>query len=91
MNSKFSHKKTGYISPKDYFKNFEENLFDKLNLEENTHNILPIENGFNIPEEYLTNFDNKIIKRITQRETKVIPLLNTKVTLFLQNKFKLRN
>ncbi|RKE95017.1 hypothetical protein [Ichthyenterobacterium magnum] len=64
---------TGFKTPEDYFKSFDETLFNKLN---DSNHLDTIKNhGFNMPEDYFVSFDDKVLKALnTEKETKVVTL-----------------
>ncbi len=70
--------KPGFTTPKDYFENFDDRLFDALNLEE-----LPKKAGFSVPQDYFEKVEEQIMGQLPTEETvKVIPLYRRKAFLF---------
>jgi len=76
MKNKKLHsiKTSGFETQKDYFSNFEEQLFSKIKLSETVE-----KSGFNTPEDYFENFEDKFKQTLTkENNTKVIALFNWK-------------
>ena len=69
MNHNIKHIKTGFKTPDNYFKNFEEDLFEQLDLNSKT--------GFKVPNNYFENVSKEIIKT-NVRTTKVVSLFTRK-------------
>ncbi len=69
----------GFNTPKDYFEDFEERLFSKLN-EEN----LPKEAGFTTPKGYFEQLDSTILKNVnsTIKQTKVISIFSKRTLAY---------
>lgn len=70
----------GFSTPKGYFKNFDEQLFQKIEEES-----LPKETGFSVPEGYMNSFEERLFNRFygsSKTSTKVIPLYTSKKFLF---------
>ena len=65
MNNNNKHIETGFKTPDNYFKSFEENLFDQLDLNSKT--------GFTVPENYFENVSQQILDT-NIKPTKVVSL-----------------
>lgn len=64
--------------PEDYFSNFEERLFLKIEEEK-----FPKSSGFRVPPAYFTNLEEVIIAKLQpKKEAKVIPLASHKILVF---------
>lgn len=74
MNINNKHIETGFKVPNNYFKKFEENLFEQLDLNPKT--------GFNVPDNYFENVSQQIIKTNT-KTTKVVTLFSRKNIIYL--------
>ena len=75
MTPKNKHKKTGFTTPKNYFKCLEEGLLSKLYLDNNFKE----KTGFNVPDNYFEKLDDRLINTIKKsKETKVISIFNTR-------------
>lgn len=57
--------KPGFKTPENYFEEFSDNLFTKINEEE-----LPKESGFNTPDNYFENLEESIITAIPKEKKK---------------------
>ena len=71
----------GFSAPKDYFENFDEQLFQKIE-EEN----LPKETGLSVPEGYMDSFEERLFDRFNNSSEipkKVIPLFKNKKILYV--------
>lgn len=78
MKSKKIDNKTGFKVPKDYFKNFEDDLFSELKLKSISPN-----SGFKVPENYFKSFDDKILKTLKKdNKTNVITLFPWKKIIY---------
>ena len=71
--------KEGFDLPNDYFKEFENRLFDRINIES-----LPKDSGFTTPKKYFDELDNRISHRVNQTNntTKVISIVSRKTILY---------
>ena len=71
--------KEGFDLPIDYFKEFENRLFDRSNIES-----LPKDSGFTTPKKYFDELDNRISHRVNQTNntTKVISIVSRKTILY---------
>ena len=71
--------KEGFDLPNDYFKEFENHLFDRINIES-----LPKDSGFAAPKKYFDELDNRISHRVNQTNntTKVISIVSRKTILY---------
>lgn len=71
--------KEGFDLPIDYFKEFENRLFDRINIES-----LPKDSGFTTPKKYFDELDNRISHRVNQTNntTKVISIVSRKTILY---------
>ena len=71
--------KEGFDLPNDYFKEFENRLFDRINIE-----YLPKDSGFSTPKKYFDELDNRISHRVNQTNntTKVISIVSRKTILY---------
>lgn len=70
----------GFSTPKGYFENFDEQLFQKIE-EEN----LPKEAGFSVPEGYMDSFEERLFDRFygsSETPNKVISLYKSKRFLY---------
>ena len=69
----------GFRTPSEYFENFEDRLFHKI--EEET---LPKETGFSVPDGYFEAFDDKLFDRIgsSKAQGKVISLVRNRKVWF---------
>lgn len=72
------HKK-GFDIPNDYFEEFENRLFNKINIE-----LLPKDSGFKVPEGYFNEVDEKIIHQVKKpiNKIKVISIVSRKTILY---------
>ena len=70
----------GFKTPKDYFEDFETDLFQKMDLE-----TLPKESGFQVPENYFDTLEDKIFLRYnaSEKQPKVISLFRRKETAYI--------
>ncbi len=71
--------KEGFNLPNDYFEEFENRLFNKINSE-----ILPKDDGFTVPEGYFKTLDEKISTNIANvsSQPKVISIVSRKTLLY---------
>ncbi|UPS91490.1 MULTISPECIES: hypothetical protein [unclassified Bizionia] len=72
-------KKTGFKTPDNYFKNFEETLLSEIALKEQSK-----ASGFKVPENYFETFQVPKLDIVSEEktETKVIPLFSKKTWLY---------
>lgn len=75
MNTTNNHIKTGFKTPDNYFDDFENNLFEQLQLENKT--------GFTTPENYFDTLEADVLKHIKPSKTKVISLNNKKQLAYI--------
>jgi len=77
MKQKKQH--IGHSIPKDYFKNFDDRLFSKINKDS-----LPKESGFKIPEGYIDQLDSVILKSVKSslKQPKVITLFSKRTLIY---------
>ncbi len=75
MKKENSHKKAGgFHVPKDYFEDFEDNLFGKI-----AEKSLPESDGYRIPKDYFEDFEARLFQKLhPEKETKVIKLATYK-------------
>lgn len=71
--------KEGFDLPNDYFEEFENRLFNRINIE-----MLPKDSGFKAPEGYFNELDKRIIDQVKKpiNKTKVISILSRKTILY---------
>lgn len=71
MKKEDSHKKAGgFHVPKDYFEDFEDNLFGKI-----AEKSLPESDGYSVPKDYFEDFEARLFRKLhPEKETKVIKL-----------------
>jgi cell division protein FtsL len=71
--------KEGFDIPNDYFEEFENRLFNKINIE-----FLPKDSGFKVPEGYFNEVDEKIIHQVKKpiNKIKVISIVSRKTILY---------
>lgn len=71
--------KEGFNLPNDYFEEFENRLFNKINSD-----ILPKDTGFKVPEGYFKKLDNKITTKVANANNhpKVISIVSRKTLLY---------
>jgi len=69
MNNKKEHIKSGFITPENYFKNFDEKLLSKLSTE-TIQAKLPNNPGFKTPKNYFDNLEEKIFDQILIEDNK---------------------
>lgn len=71
--------KEGFDIPNDYFEEFENRLFNKINIE-----LLPKDSGFKVPEGYFNEVDEKIIHQVKKpiNKIKVISIVSRKTILY---------
>ncbi|GGH39222.1 hypothetical protein IA57_01030 [Mangrovimonas yunxiaonensis] len=63
MNNTLKHiKHTGFIAPKDYFKSFDKALLQQIDDKNPLTQTNP--HGFEVPENYFTQVDGKVLKAI---------------------------
>ena len=72
MKNKNEKYHSGFTTPDNYFENFEDKLFDRLNEEQ-----LPENSGFRVPEGYFKGLEDRVMELVHTTETKpkVIPLI----------------
>ena len=72
-------KHTGFVTPDDYFDQFEDRLFTKI-----SEDHIPKETGFKTPEGYFDVLDERLLQEIEQSKnsTKVIPLYTRRTLLY---------
>lgn len=77
MNIKPLHnnKNSGFKTPQDYFKNFDELVLNEVKLKSEISN-----NGFKTPDKYFENFEVSV-EGLAVKETKVISIFNKKNVL----------
>jgi len=72
---KYNH---GFKAPDDYFEDFEERLFSRLNEAE-----LPKKHGFDVPDGYFEDLEERILQNVAKEQTvKVIPLFKRKTLIY---------
>ncbi len=71
--------KEGFDIPNDYFEEFENRLFNKINIE-----LLPKGSGFKVPEGYFNEVDERIIHQVKKpiNKIKVISIVSRKTILY---------
>ncbi len=76
-------KSTGFKVPKDYFENFEDSLFEKMNTQKT---IGVSQTGFEVPKDYFENIEDRILDNVKDKEeTKVISLFNRKTVVYISS------
>lgn len=90
MKKKNQHTRSSeYKLPEDYFKSFEKDLFEHIELEKETPILSSINksNSFKLPERYFETLDQKIEDRIQevtkQKNTKTISLVSRSHLLYI--------
>ena len=68
--------KSGFAAPNDYFDAVSETILSKWNGNYNSE-IIPKNTGFDVPEDYFSNNEQKLIQTIIPTPVKVIPLKTT--------------
>lgn len=65
----------GFKTPENYFENFDEQLFAKMEAE-----LLPKESGFKVPENYFDTLEERLITNVitSEKKQKTIPLFRSK-------------
>ncbi len=96
MKEHHKHSKTGFTTPKNYFKSFEDNLYEHLQV--------PHETGYKTPEKYFDTIEDVIFKKTVDKSPKIVTLTKPRkwlypisvaatiilcITLFLPNNNKL--
>lgn len=77
---KTNSNKQGFKTPDNYFKNFDENLFEKISTEQ----VIPDSDGFKIPENYFNEFDKILFESYTlQNKSKIINLFSYRKIYYL--------
>lgn len=83
MNNKLDHiKQSGFKTPKDYFDNLEDSIFDKLKLNSSLDNI---DNpGFKVPKDYFSNIEDSVINTLKddKKGVKVVSIFSKKNLLY---------
>tara|TARA_R110000787_G_scaffold86285_7_gene184045 strand:- start:631 stop:1128 length:498 start_codon:yes stop_codon:yes gene_type:complete len=71
--------KEDFVIPNDYFQEFENRLFNKMNIE-----LLTKDSGFKVPEGYFNEVDEKIIHQVKKpiNKTKIISIVSRKTILY---------
>ena len=70
--------KEGFDLPKDYFEEFENRLFNRINIES-----LPKNSGFKVPPGYFNDLDKKIVSSVEEsNKTKIISIVSKKALLY---------
>jgi hypothetical protein len=67
-------KSSGFKIPKDYFENFDANLFNKINTKQSIKNIESP--GFKVPKDYFETVEDSIFRKIKSEDE--TPLINLK-------------
>ena len=73
MKKNNQHNDTGFKVPKNYFENFETELFQKLEID--------VQTGFTVPQDYFKKVETKIVKQ-TSKPTRVKQLSIKKIILY---------
>ena len=74
-------KNSGFKSPKGYFTNLEDQIIDRIKLEDALINTEA--SGFVMPEGYLEDVEDKIINRLPSKEVKVVSIFRRQNLLYL--------
>ncbi len=86
MKNKKLHniKSTGFKTPNDYFKSFEDNFFTKLDTESNLNSAK--KTGFKVPDNYFENINIDIPSQDSKKQlSKVIPLVNKRNLIYISS------
>ena len=78
MKKKSSNKQSGFKTPTNYFNDFDENFFAKLNSDAKLNDGIPLKTGFTLPDGYFAGFENTVLQKTSQHKTKVISIFNAK-------------
>ena len=71
-------KKTGFKTPQDYFKNFEDDILNDIKLKETISN-----SGFNAPKDYFETLEERVMDKVSANKTpKIISLFNKRNLLY---------
>lgn len=72
-------KKQGFKTPDNYFEEFEDRLFDKMN-----KSSLPGHHGFKTPKNYFEGLEDSILRRIQEedKDAGVVPLFGWKTVTY---------
>ncbi len=77
---KTNSKKQGFKIPDNYFKNFDENFFERISSEQ----IIPDSDGFKAPENYFDNFDQILCESLdSYNKPKIINLFSNRKIYYL--------
>ena len=73
---------TGFKTPDDYFKTFDEKITSKLN---NSNSLSDIKSaGYSVPTDYFETFNEKVLEQLKpKKDTKVVSLLNWKKVAYI--------